>query len=596
MSSQKRMSTIALTLFVTLAIPVQLTAQSTAKQGHPHQYHHYHLTDSSTFGGPSSSLFAPGIPTAGVLDNRGTLVGGGDTTTQDPYCFFSGDCYVSHAYQMLNGVTTDLGVLGVGPGSEADWISTNGLIAGTSENGEINPLSGIPELHSVLWDHGVITDVGTLPEGGYESYSGAVNSHGQVVGLAANTIPDANSIFAIWGYQARAFLWDQQSGMQDLGTLPGGSDAAAALINEGGQVAGWSYTSSEPSAFCALNGFALTTGSFIWDKKNGIRNLGGLGGTCTLAIALNNRGQIVGESNLAGDQVTRGFVWEAASGLKELETLGGSYGFAEAINDRGEAVGGSSLHGTAARPIDAVLWSKTAGKWQKTDLGRVEGSNCAWGFSINASRQVVGNSGTDCNGLAFLWEDGGPMVDLNLLISPPSALNVAEGIEINDRGEIAAVGHDAAGNDHSLLLIPCDENHPDVEGCDYSMVDVLAATRENAAPARRQPTTPTPRRLRPFGRRGSNVGHFGTQTGTLPTAQNGSRAEEDGRANHSGPDSKSLETVARTRPLLQETLGDMRVTRVAGRCVGRGGQCPPWTKCCPGLICVPASTRAFCEP
>jgi probable HAF family extracellular repeat protein len=480
MNSQKWTRIIALMLFAALAIPIQLAAQT--KENHPHQYHHYHLTDSGTFGGPSSSLFAPGIPTAGVLDKQGALVGGADTTTLDPYCFFNTDCYVNHAYQMLNGVTTDLGVLGAGPGSEADWISANGLIAGTSENGEINPLSGIPELHSVLWDHGVITDVGVLPEGGYESYSGAVNSRGQVVGIAANTIPDPNSIFAIWGYQSRAFLWDRQSGMQDLGPLPGGSDAAAALINERGQVAGWSYTSSDPSAFCASYGFALTTGSFIWDKKNGMRDLGGLGGTCTLVIALNNRGQIVGESNLAGDQVTRGFVWEAASGLTELETLGGSYGYAEAINDRGEAVGGSSLHGTDARPIDAVMWRKISGKWQKTDLGRVAGSNCAWGFSINASRQVVGNSGADCNGVAFLWEPGGPVVDLNTLVFPPSTLNVVEGININDRGEIAAVGHDDAGNDHSLLLIPCDENHPGIEGCDYSSVDAAEVTTSVSKP------------------------------------------------------------------------------------------------------------------
>ena len=81
-----------------------------------------------------------------------------------------------------------------------------------------------------------------------------------------------------------------------------------------------------------------------------------------------------------------------------------------------------------------------------------------------ASRQVVGDSGADCTGLAFLWEPGGPIVDLNTLVTPPSALNVVEGIEINDRGEIAAAGHDEAGNDHSLLLIPCDENHPGIEG------------------------------------------------------------------------------------------------------------------------------------
>ena len=55
------------------------------------------------------------------------------------------------------------------------------------------------------------------------------------------------------------------------------------------------------------------------------------------------------------------------------------------------------------------------------------------------------------------------------------------------------------------------------------------------------------------------------------------------------------------QPALEEKgpmqeLGILSSTRVAGRCVRRGGQCPPWVKCCPGLRCVPASTRAFCQP
>jgi len=44
---------------------------------------------------------------------------------------------------------------------------------------------------SDLWDHGTLTDLGTLPRG-YNSFSMGVNNHGEVVGSAQNTVPDPN--------------------------------------------------------------------------------------------------------------------------------------------------------------------------------------------------------------------------------------------------------------------------------------------------------------------------------------------------------------------------------------------------------------------
>jgi len=471
MNSKTQTRIITLTLFAALALPLQLAAQG--NQAQPHQYHHYQINDPGTFGGPSNGLQAPFFPRFGVLNNRGTLVGTANTPAWDPYC----GCNASDAFQYQDGVITDLGRVPGGIDSQANWISENGLIAGLGDNGVPDPLAGfpIPYLHGLLWKNGSMIDLGTLPEGGNLVFPIGVNNLGEVVGGAQNTVPDPNSIFTGYGTQTRAFYW-KNGVMQDLGTLGAGTDATAALINERGQVVGWSFTNSTPSAICTSAGFgfgfALTTGSFIWDQQNGMRDIGGLGGTCTIATDLNNRGQVVGLSALTGDLVMHPFVWDAATGMTDL--LGASSVltnpfFSLTINEHG-VVAGSAIDQdfTFFAPF---LWRQIGGQWKQTGLG-VDSVPT----SINASDQVVGYGN-----VSFLWEDGGPAVDLNTLVPPNSGLQIYETDQINDRGEIAAQSSDADGNNHALLLIPCDQNHPGVAGCDYSLVDA-STTVQSATP------------------------------------------------------------------------------------------------------------------
>lgn len=490
-------------LFSMLAVPVQLAAQD--KQNHKH--HQYQLVDMGTFGGPQS-YFNPGSGNefgnfAQVLNSRGAVAGSADTRLPDPFpnfCF-NDDCFVSHAFRWKNGVRTDLGTLPGGASSAAEWIGASGLIAGLSENGEIDPLvPGFPEVHAVLWRHGRITDLGTLPEGGYESIASAVDSDGRVVGLASNTIPDANSMLGL-GYQTRAFIWDKENGMQDLGTLPGGTDAQAFLINQHGQVVGESYTSSAPGA-CASVGLILTTDAFIWDKKNGIRDLGNFGGTCTQVSDLNNQGQVTGSSDLTGDQSVHAFLWDKENGMRDLGGgLGGDFTGAFVINDDGHAAGFAYLPGDII--FHATLWKHVG---DMADLGTLGNDECSFATSINAKEQVVGGSFSDCtsqspNFRAFLWEEGS-LFDLNALVPSGSSLYLQLVETINDRGEIAGTGVDASGNQHAFLLIPCDESHAGVEGCDYSMVDTSAQLK--ARPSLHEASTTK----LPALRRGANRFHF----------------------------------------------------------------------------------------
>jgi probable HAF family extracellular repeat protein len=464
---------------------VQLAAQDAAKQHQPHQYHHYQIADPGTFGGPQTFQNLGTLGAVGDLNNQGAFAGSADTSAIDPLCFFDyPDCYAAHAFVWQNGTKTDLGLIPGGTNSQVNWISANGLMTGGGDNGQFDPILGIPQIRGTLWAHdGSITEVGALP-GTYFANPFAVNDRGEVVGAAMNTIPDSNSIWGI-GYQTRAFYWENGV-MQDLGTLGTGTDALAGLINERGQVVGNSYTNAIPSAVCNDNiaYYLLTTGAFIWDKKNGMKDLGGFGGTCTLASDLNNRGQVVGGSALPGDSIFHPFVWDAETGMTTLGTPDGGYGGAGALNENGDVVGSGEDNSSV---IHALLWRKRGGKWRMTDLGTFAGG-CPFASSVNASAQVVGFD--QCAGLPFLSEDGAPIVDLNTLVPSDSGLQLNELGNINDRGEISINGWDGSNN-HSVVLIPCDENHSDVEGCDYSMVDAATAAVQGT-PAKQRPAELVP--------------------------------------------------------------------------------------------------------
>jgi probable HAF family extracellular repeat protein len=504
---------IALAVMAALVVPLHMAAQD--NQDHQQRHHHYKLIDLGTFGGPQSYVNFPDLGYGQVLNNSGGLAGWADTSKADPYpdfCF-NEDCFVSRAFQWQNGTRIPLGGLADGLSSSTAWISPNGLIAGESENGQLDPLfPGFPVSHAVLWENGVVTDLGTM-EGGYESVASAVNSHGQVAGAADNNVLDANALIMDnfgWTTQTRAYLW-QNGVMQDLGTL-GGTDAAALFVNENGQVAGVSYTNSNASEYCANNlGFPLTTGTFIWENGE-IENVGSFGGTCTFAQDLNNRGQVVGASTLTGDEAQHPFLWDQGK-LIDLKTFGGSVGTAIAINDEGLIAGWASERGDQAN--HTFLWSN--GK--KIDLGTIEGDLCSYPSGINSSGQIVGASAGTCpytSTRAFLWENGGPMVDLNALIPSDSALYLTSAYVINDRGEIVSQAVLPDGNQHIALLIRCDQNHPSIDGCDYSLVDAIAAT-QNPAP---RPAPSGTQRL-PQQRRSGRYYISGMARATIGTASEG---------------------------------------------------------------------------
>ncbi len=480
MSIQHMTRTGIIALIALWAIPVSLSAQQQAEaQRQKPAHHQYKLVDLGTFGGPHSS-FNSGTT---IINRRGTAVGGASTSTPDALCLFDSPyCFIFHAGKYENGEFSDLGSLpGGANNSIANAVNSSGVVAGSSGNGLIDPSSGLPAGVATVWEKDRVIDLGTL--GGSFSLAGAINDHNQVVGFAENNIPDPFNFGGLAGLpsptQWRATLW-QHGTVRDLGTLEDGTESAAGYVNESGQIAGVSFTNTVVNA---STGYP-TLAPFLWENGE-MTNLGSLGGLLGFTSGLNNRGQVAGTSNLAGDLTAHPFLWEQGR-LRDLGTLGGSFGAANAVNDSGEVIGISTTVNDAA--YEGFLWR--SGKM--TDLGSVAGDGCSNANSINSKGQIVGESfscSVDSHH-AFLWEDNGPAIDLNIFVPPGSDLHLIEAQFIGEGGEIAGAALLGNGDTHAFLLIPVefDASNPANAG-EPSQENATAAIQSTTKEAR-VPLTP----------------------------------------------------------------------------------------------------------
>ncbi|MHC4712052.1 MAG: PKD domain-containing protein [Planctomycetota bacterium] len=209
----------------------------------------------------------------------------------------------------------DLGTLG-GTYTYAHAINDGGQVMGRARTA-----SGA--WHAFVWTPAAgMVDIGTL--GGNWTYDYDINSAGQVVGWS-NTVAG----------EEHAFLWTPGEGMIDLGTL-GGIHSHALAVNDIGHIVGWA-----PKA-------TATTHAFIWTLEEGMVDLGTLfGSDHSNAYDINNAGQVVGASG------GRGFLWTPAEGMVDLGTLGGVSSAAIAINDAGQVMGQSYV---PSGENHAVLW------------------------------------------------------------------------------------------------------------------------------------------------------------------------------------------------------------------------------------------------
>jgi probable HAF family extracellular repeat protein len=312
----------ALTLFVVLAVPVRLAAQS-----------NYSVVKLGELGGNSGS--ANGINDRGWITGADNLAGN----------------LTSMATLWVNGSTIPLGTLSGGPNSAVAWPvkSNNGVIVGISEKPDIDPVGEFFSCwpffaaftpsgnicQGFRWQNGQMTALPPFP-GGYSSYATSVNNLGQVVGWAENGVHDPTCDPSFQILQFRAVIWQPNGTMQELPPLPGDSTSAATAINDLGQVVGI-------SGDCGIAvGSVSAKHAVLW--QNGVPiDLGNIGGDAwNTPTAINNHGTIIGFANTAPGtaRTFQAFRWTPTTGMKSLGLLPGDLrSEALGINEKDQIVG-----------------------------------------------------------------------------------------------------------------------------------------------------------------------------------------------------------------------------------------------------------------
>jgi probable HAF family extracellular repeat protein len=357
----------------------------------------------------------------------------------------------------------------IGFGAQAQTAATNEPIvadAGDAASLSVSLPADAALMDSLVAGH-VVYKVTVLDyKGPAAAFGEALNNHAQIVGdreasggyqaviwngrnatywqaiakpySIAWDINDAGYIagIAVINNDVRPVVWHHRK-MIELGTL-GGSTAQAFAINARGWVAGYSNTTDNLEAHATL-----------WKSKHPI-DLGTLpGGTLSIGRALNDYGDVVGYSRTGtGGDADFATLWKNGTAVN-LGTAGGNQSYAEAINNKGQIVGYRDID-NAGLYRRAILWEN--GKTR--DLGTL-GGTASQAEAINQCGLIVGYSQNSKGVMrGTLWH-GAQILDLNKLLAPgtPKTTDVFDARDINDRGEILAVGNTKDGG-RFLLLTP----------------------------------------------------------------------------------------------------------------------------------------------
>jgi len=289
----------------------------------------------------------------------------------------------------------DLGVL---PGLPNGWgaqVNSMGQVVGTGDDGTETVL------HAFLWD--AVNGMRDLNPAGMDNIAASgINDLAQITG-------------AVYLPPYRAFLHSGDGVITSadyLSPLPGGGATSGSRVNNYGQVCCQAFTSGGK------------WDAAIWDSVHGMQDIGTLpGGTFALPEYINDAGDVVG----CGDDAlgsNRAFIYSDGV-MTDLGTLSGfPYGSAISVDGSGSQVVGvaSSLYNDDEPrdgPMRAVLWKDGL----MYDLNTLIAPDSGWVLEIAVGINDHGQiSGTGYNGShhhALLLD---PIVLQSLTISPTTVV------------------------------------------------------------------------------------------------------------------------------------------------------------------------------
>jgi probable HAF family extracellular repeat protein len=364
----------------------------------------YTIQDLGVFGANPS---APGGPL--VVTNSGWISGAAGVGP--------GGTGPEHAVLYYGGQTIDVGTPGLGGNSMGYGVNESGVTAGEAEDiaaglSTTEDFCGFQFLSFTssptpcvpfVWQNGQMVPLPTL--GGVNGSATEINSSGMVGGYAETATMDPNCT-APQKYQFKPVVWSNGK----VQALPTGNDADGLVtaVNDRGDAAGSSGSCAPLNPILLL--YLNPTHALLWRNGEAI-NLGNLGGMYNnLPHGMNNLGQVVGESDLPGDQTAHAFLASPGTKMQDLGTV----------------------------------------------QDQVDNDTYSFGFGINNGGEIVGlSANADFSVIRAFIRRNGTLVDLNTLVTGNNSLYLLTACFINSKGEITGIAIDPnTGEEHTYLATP----------------------------------------------------------------------------------------------------------------------------------------------